>query len=79
MPHVTMSLTERARSAMKEAAAQEERSMSSLIKESPEPGGNRALDAIEKIVAKARANSGLSADDVMALAVEETRLHREGR
>ena len=40
--------------------------------------GERRL-TIEEIVAKARANSGLSADDTMALAVEETRRHREGR
>ena len=40
--------------------------------------GERRL-TIEEIVAEARANSGLSADDAMALAVEETRLHREGR
>ena len=79
MPHRTMSLTERARGAMKEATAQQERSMNSLIKESPEPRGSRALDTIEEIVAKARANSGMSADDAMALAVEETGLHREGR
>ena len=79
MPHLTMSLTERACGAMKEAAAQEERSMNSLIKESPEPRGRRALGAVEEIVAEARANSGLSADDAMALAVEETKLHREGR
>ena len=79
MPHLTMSLTERARGAMKEVAAQEERSMNSLIKEGPEPRGSRALDTIKEIVAKARANSGLSADDAMALAVEETRRHREGR
>ena len=79
MPHRTMSLTERARGAMKEAAAQQQRSMNSLIKESPAPRGSRALDTIEEIVANARANSGLSADDAMALAVEETRLHRERR
>ena len=79
MPHLTMNLTERARGAMKEAAAQGERSMNSLIKESPEPRGSRALDTIEEIVANARANSGLSADDAMDLAVEETRRHREGR
>jgi len=63
---------------MKEAAAQEERSMDSLIEGSPEPRGSRAPDTIEEIVAKARANSGLSAADAMALAVEETRRHREG-
>ena len=79
MPHLTTSLTERARGAMKEAAAQEERSMNSLIEGSPEPRGSRALDTIEEIVAKTRADSGLSADDAMALAVEETRHHRDGR
>lgn len=64
---------------MKEATAQEERSMNSLIEESLEPRGSRALDTIEEIVAKARANPGLRADEAMDLAVGETDRHRDGR
>ena len=53
--------------------------MNSLVEESPEPRGSRGLDAVEENVAKARAKSGLSVADAMALAVEETKRHREGR
>ena len=41
--------------------------------------GIRPYDTAREIVAKARAKSGLSADDAMVLAVEETRRLRAGQ
>ena len=79
MPRLTISLNERTHRALKEAAVRQNRSMSAIIEESLELRGIRPLDAVEEIVAQARANSGLNAGEAMALAVDETRRHREGR
>lgn len=79
MPRLTISLTDRAHSALKEAATLQNRSMGSIIEESLELRSTQVRDAARKIIAKARAQSGLSDNDAMNLAVKETRLHREGR
>ena len=79
MPRLTISLNERMHRALKEASVRQNRSMSAIIEESLELRGIRPVDAVEEIVARARASSGLSADEAMALAVDETRRHREGR
>ena len=79
MPRLSISSTERTRRALREAAARQNRSMDSIIEESPEPSGIRLLNTVKEIVVAARANVGLNADDAMALAVKETRRHREGR
>ena len=79
MPRLSISSTERTRRALREAAARQNRSMDSIIEESPEPNGIRLLNTVKEIVVAARANAGLNADDAMALAVKETRRHREGR
>ena len=79
MPRLTISLNERTHRALKEAAVRQNRSMGAIIEESLELRGIRPFDAVEEIVARARASSGLSADEAMALAVDETRRHREGR
>ena len=76
MPRVTISLADRMYRALKEAAARQNRSMGSIIEESLELRSIRPCDTAREIVAKARAKSGLNADDAMALAVEETRLFR---
>ncbi len=78
MPRLTISLTDRTHRALKEAAARRNRSMGSIIEESLELRGIQPYDAVEDIVAMARAKSRLSADDAMALAVEETRRFRDG-
>ena len=78
MPRLTISLTDRTHRALKETAARRNRSMGSIIEESLELRGIQPYDAVEDIVAMARAKSRLSADDAMALAVEETRRFRDG-
>ncbi len=79
MPRLTISLTDSIHRALREAAARQNRSMGSIIEESLELGGIRPYDTVREIVAKARAKSGLSADDAMVLAVEETRRLRAGQ
>ena len=79
MPRLTISLADRTHRALKEAAARQNRSMASIIEESLELRGIRPYETAREIVARARSNAGLNADDAMALAVEETRRFREGR
>ena len=76
MPRLTISLSDRTYRALKEAAARQNRSMGSIIEESLERRGIGLHETAREIVAKARAKSGLSADEAMALAVGETRRFR---
>ena len=76
MPRLTISLADRTHRALKEAAARQNRSMSSIIEESLELRGIRSSETARELVAKARATSGLKADDALVLAVEETRRFR---
>ena len=78
MPRLTISLTDRTHRALKEATARRNRSMGSIIEESLELRGIQPYDAVEDIVAMARAKSRLRADDALALALEETRRFRDG-
>ncbi|MDE2757569.1 MAG: ribbon-helix-helix protein, CopG family [Acidobacteriota bacterium] len=77
MPRLTISLPDRTHRALKETAARQNRSMGSIIEESLELRGVRPYDTAKEIVARARAKSGLTADEAMVLAVEETRRFRE--
>ena len=77
MPRLTISLADRTHQALKETAARQNRSMGSIIQESLELRGIRPCDTAREIVAKARAKSGLNADDAMGLAVKETRRFRD--
>ena len=79
MPRLTISLTDRTHRALKEAAARQRRSMGSIIEESLELRGLQTLDTAREIVARARAYSSLNEKEATAVAVKETRLHREGR
>ena len=78
VPRLT-SLTDRTHRALKQEAARQNRSMGSIIEESLELTEIPPRDIVKEMVARARANSGLSADNAMALAVEETKRFREGR
>ena len=73
MPRVIISLSDWAFRALKEAAVRQNRSMGSIIERSLELTGVRPFDTAKEIVTRARANSGISADEVMVLAVGETR------
>ena len=77
MPRLTISLADRTHQALKETAARQNRSMGSIIEESLELRGIRPYDTAREVVAKARAKSGLNADDAMVLAVKETQRFRD--
>ena len=77
MPRLTIKLSDWTHRALKEAAARQNRSMGSIIEESLELRGIRPYDTAKEMVARARAKSGLSADEAMVLAVEETRRFRD--
>ena len=77
MPRLTIKLSDWTHRALKEAAARQNRSMGSIIEESLELRGIRPDDTAEEIVARVRAKSGLSADEAIVLAVEETRRFRD--
>ena len=77
MPRLTIRLADRTHRALKEAAARQNRSMGSIIEESLELRGVRRYDTTKEIVARARARSGLSANNAMDLVVEETRRIRD--
>ena len=79
MPRLTITLADRTHRALKEAAARQNRSMVSIIEESLELRGIQPCDAAMEIGARAQANSRLTDDGAMALAVEEARHYREGR
>lgn len=76
MPRVTIRLSDRTYRALKETAFRQNRSMGSIIERSLELTGVRPFDTAKEIVARARAKSGMSADEAMVLAVGETRRFR---
>ena len=76
MLRVTISLSAKTFRALKEAASRQNLSMGSIIEESLELRGIFPYDTAREMIPKARAKSGLSADEAMALAVEETRRFR---
>ena len=78
MARLTINLDDRAHRALEEAAAQQKRSMDSIIEESLEMRGIQPLGSSREIAAKGRAKSGLGTEEAMALAVEETRRFRKG-
>lgn len=57
--------------------SRQNRSMCSIIEDSPELRGVRRCDTAKEIVARVRARSGLSTDEAMDLAVRETRRFRD--
>ena len=84
MPRLTISLSSATHRALKEASARQGRSMGAIIEESLELkslelGGVQPIDTARDIVARARAQARLAADEATAVAVRETRLQREGR
>ena len=79
MARLTIDLDDRTHQALKEASARQKRSMDSIIEESLVLRGIQPSGTAKEIVARARTNSGMGAEEAMALAVEETRRFRNGR
>ena len=79
MVRLTISLAERTHRALKEAAARQNRSMAAIIEESLRLRGMQPVETAQELVAKARRNAGLDAEEALALALEETGNYRAGR
>lgn len=79
MGRLTITLASDTHRALKEAAARQNRTMSSIIEESLALRGIQPYDTVRRIVAAARSQSGLDSLQAMTLALEETRRFREGR
>jgi hypothetical protein len=78
MPRLTITLSAERQRALKETAARRGTTITALIDESLELAGIRAVESAREILARAGMNSGLSEDEAMALALEETAKERAG-
>jgi len=72
MPRMTITLSEERQRALKEAAARRGTTITALVDESLELAGIRTRESARQIVARARACSGLTDKEAMALALGET-------
>ena len=78
MARLTINLDDRTHRALEEAAAQQKRSMDSIIEDSLEMRGIQPFGSSREIAMKGREKSGLGNEEATALAVEETRRFRKG-
>ncbi|MBK5931134.1 ribbon-helix-helix protein, CopG family [Halochromatium salexigens] len=76
MTRLTITLQDDLHRALKQTAARQQRSITSIIEESLRLRGIRDQASARSLVDQARARSGLDADTALALAVEETRAAR---
>ena len=76
MSRLTITLSDERHRALKEAAARRNTSIRRIIEESLDSYGVKTTESAAALVAAAAERSGLSDDDAMALAVEETRAER---
>ena len=76
MSRLTITLSDERHRALKEAAARRNTSIRRIIEESLDSYGVKTTQSAAALVAAAAERSGLSNDDAMALAVEETRAER---
>jgi hypothetical protein len=79
MPRMTITLSEERQRAVKEAAARRGTTITALIDESLELAGIRTRESAQQIVARARANSGLTDAEAMDLALREMAAERVKR
>jgi hypothetical protein len=78
MPRMTITLSKERQRALKETAARRGTTITALIDESLELAGIRVVESAREILSRAGMNSGLSEDEAMALALEETAKVRAG-
>jgi hypothetical protein len=76
MTRLTITLSDERHRAQKEAALKRGKSIASLIEESLDFYGIKTHQGAEELVAKARERAGLSQEEAIGLAVEETRTAR---
>lgn len=76
MTRLTITLSDECHRALQETALKRRKRIMSLIEESPDCYGIKTRQGAEELVAKARQRAGLSKEQAIDLAVEETRLVR---
>lgn len=76
MSRLTITLDDALHQALKETAARQKRSITSIIEESLTFRGIRTRSTARELVARARENADLSEKDALAIAVTETRQAR---
>ena len=77
MARITITLSDDKHRAVKEAAARQGKTIGEIINESLEFYGIKTTKSAAALVAKARQRSGLTEDEALKLAVEETRGERQ--
>jgi predicted transcriptional regulator len=73
MSRLTINLDDQIHRALKETAARQNRTIGSIIEESLLLRGIRPVESARELVARARSNSAMNADEATKLAVRETR------
>ena len=72
MARITISLSDDRHRALKEAAVRQGKTIGRLVEESLELYGVRSVESAAQLVARARGNAGLSEEDALEVAVDET-------
>ena len=73
MSRLTITLDDSLHQALKETAVRQGRTIGKIIEEGLLLRGIKPLEGAQKLVARARANSGMSEEDALAISVTETR------
>jgi predicted DNA-binding ribbon-helix-helix protein len=79
MSRLTITLSEPRYRALKEAAAQRDKTIGQLIDESLDFYGIKSREQAKDLVRRARASSGVSDDQAMALALDAQHATRQAR
>lgn len=77
MSRLTITLDDALHQALKEAAARQGRTIGKIIEEGLILRGIKPMDSAKKRVEQARLNAGMSDDEALDLAVNETRNQRQ--
>ncbi len=73
MSRLTITLDDSLHQALKETAVRQGRTIGKIIEEGLLLRGIKPLEGAQELVARARANSGMSEEDALAISVTETR------
>ncbi len=76
MARITISLSDDRHRALKEAAVRQGKTIGRLVEESLELYGVRSVETAAQIVARARRNAGLSEEQALEAALDETQTVR---
>ena len=77
MSRLTITVSDEIHQALRETAARTGRTIGSIIEEGLRLRGIRPMASAKDLVAKARNNAGLSEEEALTIALDETRLSRQ--